>query len=392
MQYNSFLGNKVSRLGFGAMRFPNKEDGTPDSEQIQKMIDCAYESGVNYFDTALVYGMGSSEKELTKALAKYPRESYYLTDKFPAHTLEESFDAPAIFEQELANCSTDYFDYYLLHNVYEKSIDNYMDPRWNILPYLIEQRNAGRIRHLGLSTHARTETLIRFLDYCDSIEPGCMEFCQIQCNYSDWYLQDSGGKYQLLTDRGIEVVIMEPLHGGAFAKLSDEAEAKLQACRPGESTASWSFRWLQAFPNMKVILSGMSAPEQVKDNIRTFSEGEPLTPAERELIEGIAREMRNDVPCTACRYCAKVCPQGLDIPLLLHAYNEMRVTPTMTTGMLLEFLPEGRKPSDCQACGKCTRMCPQNIDIPTHLADLLECMKKVPSWTAVCEARKASQK
>ena len=232
MQYNQACGEELSRLGFGCMRLPLKADKTIDEEELQRMVDYALANGVNYFDTAYPYHGGMSEICIGKALKK---------------------------------CGVEYFDFYLLHNVYENSIGVYTDPQWGILDYFREQKRLGRIRHLGFSTHARPDTLKRFLEYAGD----SMEFCQIQLNYLDWSLQDAKTKYEILAERGMPVWVMEPLRGGKLAALAEADEAKLKALRPAESAAAWSFRWLQRLPQVKVVLSGMSDLSQMADNVAT---------------------------------------------------------------------------------------------------------------------------
>ena len=219
-----------------------------------------------------------------------------------------------------------------------------------------------------------------------------MEFCQIQLNYLDWTLQDAKGKYDLLTERGIPVWVMEPVRGGRLASLSDAEEAKLKAIRPDDSIASWGFRFLQALPNVKMVLSGMSSMAQMVDNVKTFSEDKPLTAEETALLLDIAEGMKDSIPCTACRYCCDGCPAGLDIPGLISTYNELRFSPAVNVAMRIEFMPEDKKPTACIGCGQCTRMCPQNIDVPGALKDFAEKLSKLPSWAEICRQREAAAK
>ena len=383
MLYNKACGEELSRLGFGCMRLPLKEDITIDEEELQRMVDYAIAHGVNYFDTAYPYHGGMSEICVGRALKKHPKEKWFLASKYPGHQIASSYDPAAVFEEQLEKCGVEYFDFYLLHNVYENSIGVYTDPKWGILDYFKEQKRLGRIRHLGFSTHARPETLERFLDYAGD----SMEFCQIQLNYLDWTLQDAKAKYELLTERGIPVWVMEPLRGGRLASLSEADEARMKALRPEESIASWSFRWLQRLPNVKVVLSGMSAMDQMTDNVSTFSGGTPLDDREAALAEEIAEGMKNALPCTRCRYCCDGCPMGLDIPMLIHAYNDVKFASSMTVAMQFDALPEEKKPSACIGCGACAAVCPQNIDIPAAMAELAETIAKMPSWAEMCRQR-----
>ncbi len=387
MIYNDFLGNRVSLLGFGTMRFPTK-DGKIDYEDTEAMIDKAIADGINYFDTAWPYHSGESEVVTAKILKKYPRDSYFLASKYPGHQTAEVYDPADIFEKQLKKCDVDYFDYYLLHNVNENCIDVYRDKKWGIIDYFIKQKELGRIRHLGFSTHGGVKMISDFLDeYGDH-----MEFCQIQHNYLDDSLQDSRGKYELLTSKEIPIIVMEPVRGGKLAKLPKKTEEVMEALRPGCSTASWAFRWLMNFPNVKVILSGMSDMTQLNDNLDTFSELSPLSGKECTLLEDVAQSMKNCLPCTSCRYCIDGCPMGLDIPYMISIYNEMATFPSFMATMRLESLPEDKLPSACISCGACTKICPQNIDIPTALSKLHEMASNTPRWADICRERAAAQK
>ena len=387
MIYSKFGEKQLSLLGFGAMRLPVKEDGNVDKEQVKTMVRHAMDHGVNYFDTAWPYHDGQSETVMGEVLSEYDRNSYYLATKYPGHQISETYDPAALFEAQLEKCGVDYFDFYLLHNVYEKSMDVYLDPQWGILDYFKEQKRLGRIKHLGFSTHAQMDCLKEFLDACGED----MEFCQIQLNYLDWTLQDAKAKYDLLTEKGIPVWVMEPVRGGKLAKLDEANEQTLKALRPDEKIPAWAFRFLQGLPNVKMILSGMSDQTQMEDNVSTFADSKPLTQEETEVLLKIAESMKDSVPCTACRYCCKGCPMGLDIPMLIGIYNEIRIIPTVNAVMRIEGLPKDKQPSACIGCGKCMQICPQNIDIPAVMKDLNERMQKIPSWEEICRQRAAAQ-
>lgn len=381
MLYNRFDDCRLSRLGFGTMRLPVTDSGAIDEAQVEEMVQYAMDHGINYFDTAYPYHGGQSEWVLGRILKKYPRDSFYLADKYPGHQIAESYDPAAIFEEQLEKCGVERFDFYLLHNVYENSIKTYTDPRWGIIDYFVEQKRLGRIGHLGFSCHGGLDNLREFLDrYGDA-----MEFCQIQLNYLDWTLQNAKGKYDLLTERGIPVWVMEPVRGGRLANLA-EGEV-LRTMRPEESTAAWGFRWLQGLPNVTMVLSGMSNMEQMADNVKTFSSERPLTKAEEELLLSIAEGLKNSVPCTGCGYCLDSCPQGLPIPTLISIGNEIRFSAATNVKMRVEGFPEEKQPGACLACGACAKMCPQSIDIPNVLSELNAALEKIPSWAEICRQR-----
>lgn len=389
MQYKQFQDIQLSALGFGTMRLPTLPDGTIDETMVREMTRYAMDHGVNYFDTAYPYHGGESERVMGRVLKDYPRDSFYLATKYPGHQIISTGHHPEeIFEEQLEKCGVEYFDFYLLHNVNEKSIETYMDPRWNIIPYLLEQKKLGRIKHLGFSSHAETPTLKHFLDLYGKD----MEFCQIQLNYLDWTLQDARGKCDLLAQWNIPVWVMEPVRGGSLVKLSEENTAKLRALRPQESTASWGFRFLQTIPGVTMVLSGMSNMAQMEENISTFSGGTPLNDQEVQLLLDIAESMKDSIPCTGCRYCCDGCPQGLDIPGLIRVYNELRFQPVVNAAIRVEFLPEDKKPTACLGCGACTQICPQNIDIPGAMKDLAKKLSQMPSWAETCRQREEAAK
>ena len=383
MMMNEACGERLSRLGFGCMRLPQTPEKTIDEHELRHMIDYAIAHDVNYFDTAWPYHGGHSELAVGRILADYPRDTWFLADKYPGHQISASYNPAEIFEEQLKKCGVEYFDFYLLHNVYENSFGVYTDPKWDILNYFKEQKRLGRIRHLGFSSHARPDTLAKFLDYAGD----SMEFCQIQLNYLDWTLQDAKAKYDLLTARNIPVWVMEPLRGGKLASLSEEDESRMTALRPEESIASWSFRWLQNLPNVKMVLSGMSDFEQMVDNVHTFSSGERQTAEEASLLADIAEGLKDALPCTRCRYCCEGCPMQLEIPMLIHAWNDLKFSGSMTVPMQMDALPEDKKPSACIGCGACAAICPQKIDIPTALSEFAERLSNTTSWAELCRQR-----
>lgn len=371
MIYKEFQGLKLSALGFGAMRLPTVNDdpnGAIDEERTAEMVAYAMDHGVNYFDTAYGYHDGQSEIVMGRVLRQYPRESYYLADKFPGYDLSNMDKVEAIFEEQLAKCGVEYFDFYLLHNVYEKNVDPYMDEKYGIVDYLLKQKAAGRIRHLGFSAHGRMDTMRRFLQaYGED-----MEFCQIQLNYLDWTLQDAQKKVELLDAYHIPVWVMEPLRGGALAKLSEENSSKLSALRPSETAPAWAFRFLQSLDSVKMVLSGMSSLEQMEENLKTYSEEKPLNETEMGILMEVAGSMLDILPCTACRYCTAHCPKELDIPTLLSLYNETRFSNGLITHMAVDALDEEKRPSACIGCQSCEAVCPQQLKISEAMADFVE--------------------
>ena len=376
MIYKKFQGLNLSALGMGAMRLPvlDGDDARVDKPQAMRMVAYAMEHGVNYYDTAWGYHNGNSELVMGEALKPYPRESFYLADKFPGYDLANMDKVEEIFEKQLEKCGVEYFDFYLFHNVCEMNIDAYLDESHGIHSYLMKQKKAGRIRHLGFSAHGGLAVMERFLDAYGKD----MEFCQIQLNYVDWSFQDAKGKVELLRRHNIPVWVMEPLRGGRLAKLTPAQAEKLTALRPEESVAAWAFRFLQTIPGVTVVLSGMSDMDSLQENIRTYEEEKPLNQQEMAVLTGIVQEMveQTVLPCTACHYCTSHCPQGLDIPELIALYNEHCFTQGgFIAPMALASYSKEKLPSACIGCRSCEAVCPQQIKISEAMADFTQKLK-----------------
>ncbi len=376
MIYKDFHGLRLSALGMGCMRLPvlDGQDGRIDEPAAREMVARAMERGINYYDTAYGYHDGRSEEVMGRILKAYPRDSFYLASKFPGYDLANMGKVEEIFEEQLRKCQVERFDFYLFHNVCERNIDGYLDPVNGIMEYLLRQKEAGRIGHLGFSVHGSQETLNRFLDAYGQY----MEFCQIQLNWMDWTFQKAREKVERLGELGLPVWVMEPLRGGKLIRLTDEEKEKLETLRPGVSAADWCFRFLQSVPGVTMILSGMSNMEQLEDNIGIFETDRPLSSEERQaLMEITQRRMQlNMLPCTACHYCTSHCPQGLDIPMLLEMFNDQRITGgPYAMPLSLRRLPEEKHPSACIGCRSCEAVCPQGIKIPDELAEFDRLMR-----------------
>ena len=373
MIYKDFKGKRISLYGMGAMRLPviDGDDSRIDEAATFEMVDYAMEHGVNYFDTAWGYHGGNSETVMGKALARHPRESYYLADKFPGYDLSNMDKVKEIFEEQLRKCGVDHFDFYLIHNVCELNIDAYLDPKHGIHDYLVEQKRNGRITHLGFSVHGSYDIMKRFLDAYGKD----MEFCQVQLNYVDWGFQDAKAKVELLRNIGIPCWVMEPVRGGRLANLSEAEADVLKGMRPDETPVAWAFRFLQSIPEVTVILSGASSMEQMRQNIAICEEDRPLDGKEMERLLALGRSMvdAKAAPCTACRYCLSHCPKGIDIPRMIELYNEHVFTGGgFIAPMALAAVPQDRQPSACIGCGKCAEVCPQRIDIPGIMKDFVQ--------------------
>ena len=392
MYYNEIAGVKVSALGMGNMRLPtfDGQENRIDKEKAQEIIDYAMAHGINYYDTAYRYHGGESERFIGEALKAYPRDSYLLASKFPGHMMVKKgggvvgftgglagwpdSTVDGVFAEQLKKCRVDYFDFYLLHNVSEKSMAIYDDAELQIVEYVKQQKALGRIRHLGFSSHAASASTI---DAFLTRHEGVFDFVQIQLNYLDWKLQDARGKYEAITRHGVKVVVMEGVRGGRLAQLPEDQMARLRAQRPEDSAARWALRWVQSLPNVAVTLSGMSTLEQIKENVATFSAPETLSGEEEALLSDVADSMLDLVPCTACRYCTEGCPEELEIPKIIAAYNGVKNGDFMAR-YDMNAADSALDPRRCVGCGACAAICPQGIDIPAIMSEFPELLMKAP--------------
>ena len=376
MYYNKFQDIELSALGMGCMRLPviDGDDNRPDEKAVSEMVDYAMANGINYYDTAWGYHGGNSETVLGKALAKYDHKDYYIASKFPGYDLSNFDRIEEIFEAQLEKCGVDYFDFYLFHNVCEMNIDKYLDDEIGLRDFLVKQKEAGRIRHLGFSCHGTLETMHRFIKkYWRDLE-----FCQIQLNYLDFEFQDARLKVEELNNLGIPIWVMEGLRGGKLAKSCLGAEKLLAKSNPEWTPANWAFAFLESVPGVTMILSGMSDLEQLKQNIEFFSEKREISDDDIATLLTAAHfdvtgKNSGTVPCTACRYCTTHCPQGLDIPRLLTLYNEHAYSEGgFIAPMALAAIDPDKLPSACIGCGACAKVCPQQIDIPGTMKKFTE--------------------
>ncbi len=364
---------KVSLLGMGCMRLPKvdpeKED--IDYEKAQEIIDYAYANGVNYFDTAYGYHGGQSELFVGQALKKYPRESFFLASKMPIWCVKEKGDVERIFNEQLQRCQTDYFDFYLFHSQNAANFQKCQE--FGVYEFLSQMKAEGKIRRLGFSFHDTPEVLRHI---CDTYP---WDFAQIQLNYLDWEMQDAKTQYQILNDREIPVIVMEPVRGGALASPCEAADILFREERPDKSVASWAIRFAASLPGVLTVLSGMSNMEQVRDNVDTMTRFEPLTDREREVIDEAleAYRKKDTVPCTGCRYCMD-CPFGVDIPKMFSLYNHYVLDRDGEDYLeAYEAQPESQRADQCQACGACMEKCPQHIRIPDQMVTIRETVEKI---------------
>ena len=364
---------KVSLLGMGCMRLPkvDPENEDIDYEKAQEIIDYAYANGVNYFDTAYGYHGGQSELFVGQALKKYPRDSFFLASKMPIWCVKEKGDVERIFNEQLQRCQTDYFDFYLFHSQNAANFQKCQE--FGVYEFLSQMKAEGKIRRLGFSFHDTPEVLRHI---CDTYP---WDFAQIQLNYLDWEMQDAKTQYQILNDREIPVIVMEPVRGGALASPCEAADILFREERPDKSVASWAIRFAASLPGVLTVLSGMSNMEQVRDNVDTMTRFEPLTDREREVIDEAleAYRKKDTVPCTGCRYCMD-CPFGVDIPKMFSLYNHYVLDRDGEDYLeAYEAQPESERADQCQACGACMEKCPQHIRIPDQMVTIRETVEKI---------------
>lgn len=359
------INAKTSLLGFGCMRFPLNQDGSIDEEETFAMLDKAYQAGVNYFDTAYPYHGGASEPVVGRALARYPRESFYLATKLPMWEVKTIDDVKTIFTKQLERLNMEYVDFYLMHALNKERWETIK--KLGILDYCEELRKEGKIRYLGFSFHDDYEV------FEEIVTSYPWDFCQIQLNYMDKDTQATTKGVELAESLGIPMVIMEPVKGGSLANLPDDINKMFQEVRPEDSIASWALRYVGSFSNVKVILSGMSDMSQVEDNLKTFVNFESLSDQEQQVVENVAETLHSRVQngCTACKYCMP-CPVGVNIPGSFGVWNEYHVYGNLkdTAYSWAKEIPEEAKPKNCIKCGKCEKVCPQKISIREDLERL----------------------
>ena len=393
----------VSLLGYGCMRWKmiNGPDGRKivDQDSVNELVDYAIEHVVNYFDSSPMYLQGQSEAATAKALLRHPREDYYIATKmsnFGDHSYEGSV---AMYRHSLEIYQTDHIDYYLLHSI--GGMDAFKSRFQNngVIDFLMAEREAGRIRHLGFSFHGNQKGFDELVALHDMYH---WDFVQIQMNYVDWNHANqrntnASHMYEELAKRDIPMVMMEPLLGGQLARLSDSITARLKEQEPQMSVASWAFRYCGTFPKVLTILSGMTYMEHLTDNVKTFENFKPLNEKELEMLETLAGIIRSYplVPCTACQYCMP-CPYGIDIPGIFKHYNDHVNDESIPQGAeqkdfkklkrryLTSYdraIESIRQADHCIECGQCAPHCPQSIAIPKELQRIDRYVEKLKRGT-----------
>lgn len=365
-----FKNIEISRLGLGNMRLPCKtpikREANPliDYNKAQELVDMAYENGVNYFDTAYMYHAGKSEKFIGQALKKYPRESYYLADKLPIWMCKRPADMQKIFDKQLQRTGIDCFDFYLLHSLDKGNFEKC--EKYGAYDFLLEKQKQGLIKNIGFSFHGTIDDLKTI------VAAHHWDFAQIQMNYLDWKNQDAKTQYEILTEAGIPVIVMEPVRGGKLADVPKRVEELFKNNAPDKSIASWAIRFCATHDNVLTILSGMNAKEQMLDNLQSLTDFVPMTDVELKICQNAASIINESeiIPCTGCDYCAD-CPKSVKISTIFDVYNKLKTGEYTAEQAKEKYAQIDVNHTQCVACGKCKEHCPQSIDIPKMLSETI---------------------
>ncbi|MBQ9047284.1 MAG: aldo/keto reductase [Solobacterium sp.] len=362
------------KLGFGLMRLPRKDPNNAadiDIEQLKQMVDCFMENGFTYFDTAWMYNGFASERAAKEVLVeRYPRESFTLATKLHAGFFNSREDMDKVFNEQLNKTGAGYFDYYLLHGIEADMLPKY--EQFDCFSWLLEKKAEGKIRHAGFSFHDTAEMLDDILTRHPE-----MEFVQLQINYLDWESQwiQSRACYETAVKHGKKVIVMEPCKGGTLARVPAEAEAVFKEYDAGASVPSWAIRFAASLPEVMVVLSGMSNPAQIQDNIGYMKNFVPLKEEEKQLCFKAADiiNAQTAIPCTGCSYCTEGCPMHIAIPQYFSIYNEDMREHLEEKGWTINFTnyeilnKKFGKASECIGCGQCEGVCPQHLPIIENL-------------------------
>lgn len=375
---DTYLGENIARLGFGLMRLPMLGEEI-DIEQTKQMVDRFMATGFNYFDTAYGYGDGASERAAKAAIVdRYPRDSFYLATKLPAWAgAKTKEEAEQMFYTSLERTGAGYFDCYLLHNLGTGRTEIF--DKFDIWNFIQARKSEGLIRHIGFSMHDSAEALDKVLT-----EHPEMEFVQLQINYADWEDKKVQSRlcYEVARKHNKPIIIMEPVKGGTISTLPEAAAAPLKAARPEMSIASWGIRFAASLPGVMTVLSGMSDTAQMEDNLSYMTDFQPLSETEYAAIDAAraALDAIPTIPCTGCDYCAKGCPQNINISGTFRAANLLRVYENMAAAARSYTMPQklhGKvAASECIGCGRCEAVCPQHIQVIDELQKAVEIFEK----------------
>lgn len=341
-----------------------------DLEKFKEMIDLFQSRGFNYYDTAYVYHGGKSEEGVREALVKrYPRDQFTITTKMPMFKINTADELERIFNEQLERLGVEYIDYYWLHALDKKEYAKAQELK--AFEFISNKKAEGKIRHIGFSFHDMPDLLERIL--CDHPET---EYVQLQINYLDWDSPTVCGRecYEIATRYGKPVIVMEPVKGGALAKVPESVERMFRNHNPENSVASWAMRYAASPENIFMVLSGMSDMAQIEDNTAHMADFKPINKREAEIINIAAQVIKNStvIPCTSCRYCVDGCPKKIAIPYYFTLYNEHKLKKVKSDNAhnLYNNYGNGGKASECVECGLCEKICPQHLEIRKHLKDV----------------------
>lgn len=367
-----FKNTEVSRLGLGTMRLPCKtplkREANPliDYTKGQQLVDMAYQNGVNYFDTAYMYHQGKSEKFIGTALKKYPRDTYFLADKLPIWLCKSPNDMQKIFDEQLERTGIDCFDFYLLHSLDEENFEKC--EQYKAYDFVKKKQAEGLVKNIGFSFHGTVD------DLKEIIASHEWDFAQIQMNYLDWENQHAKTQYELLTQAGIPIIVMEPVRGGKLANdVPKKAVEQMKNHSPQSSIASWAIKFVASYKNVITILSGMNSTEQMQDNLNTLTDFQPMNDVEFQICKNTTDLINKSdiIPCTGCDYCAD-CPKGVKISTIFSVYNRYKNGELSLNESREEYRKIDVNANACVSCGKCKSHCPQSIDIPKMLSNIKE--------------------
>ncbi|MBR0472460.1 MAG: aldo/keto reductase [Methanosphaera sp.] len=367
----------MKKLGFGLMRLPQTDDNPEniDQEQLNQMVDIYMENGYNYFDTAYPYHNGLSETALKKAVVdRYPRESFKIADKLPIFFIHEEKDMQPYFEEQLERCGVEYFDYYMLHNVC--SWNEYAFTKVDSFGFLKQKKKEGLVKQIGISLHDEPKYLEKILEQHPEID-----FVQLQINYLDWEDKAIQAKkcYEIARKYNKPIIVMEPIRGGGLAKIPEEAEKLMKEYNPETKPSSWALRFCAGLQDVVMVLCGMNNIEQMKENIESMNDYQPINKEEQEILEKVADIIHSaiEIPCTSCNYCLETCPQNIYISKYFELYNAEKQTKwqgfSQQVNLYLTYIEKNYgRARDCVECDVCIHQCPQRLDIPGYMKKVSE--------------------
>ena len=370
----------MSKLGFGMMRLPHTDPGdkrTIDIGTTSGMVDMFLGAGMDYFDTGYFYHGGESENAVRRCLVdRYPRGSFRLADKMPIMKISTREEQESVFRDQLAKCGVDFFDSYLIHNVCTSFLP--VAEELDTFGFVESLKREGKAGRIGFSFHDRASMLDDLLDE----HPGT-DFVQLQLNYMDWESPsvESRKCYEVARDHGVPVVVMEPVKGGILADVPAEVSELFESVRPGMSPASWAIRFAASLDGVETVLSGMSAPEQMRDNVSFMRDMEPMSDEELDTVGEAVGIIRRSlaVQCTSCRYCEEACPEGIPVADYFSLYNAEVFHPHREFFLHRHYYRNISKKhtpaSGCIGCGRCEEQCPQHLpvrELLKNVADLFE--------------------